>query len=503
MPMFRIALGAIFTECNELGGVPIDLSWFERFDLKHGDEILDMRHGAVGGMLQTIAERGGALAPLLYASTCPGGYITAACYAQLKGELLERLSAALPVDGVLLPLHGAAVAEGVGDLEGDLISAVRQIVGPTVPIVATLDCHAHVTQEMVQGADGLIAWETYPHRDAFGTGQRGANLLLDTLEGGCRPVMVMARVPVITSAIHGSTDGDDPFAVIMRRAKALEGHDGVLSTSIFLVQPFLDQPEMGSGALVITDGNRALAEALALDLAREYWTRRYDFEGDIVAPAEAIRRGLQVAGGPVILVETADCSGGGAAGDSIATLAALLAAETGASALVPVVDPAAAAACHRAGLGHTVTLTVGHALDPRWGNPFSVTGRIGYLGNGRFTYTGGVWDGLEGKMGPTAVLEIGAIHLMITSFATYDWMDEQFQSVGLDAGAAKFVVAKNPMNYRQAYGAIAKAVFVLDTPGPTPPTVRHAPFQRVRRPYFPKDLDIPDLMPTILAPGAA
>ncbi|HQY26228.1 MAG TPA: M81 family metallopeptidase, partial [Thermoflexales bacterium] len=83
--MFRIALGAIFTECNELGGVPIDLSWFERFDLKHGDEIFDMRHGAVGGMLQTIAERGGALAPLLYASTCPGGYITAACYAQLKG----------------------------------------------------------------------------------------------------------------------------------------------------------------------------------------------------------------------------------------------------------------------------------------------------------------------------------------------------------------------------------------------------------------------------------
>jgi len=500
--MFRIALGAIFTECNELGGVPIDLTWFERFDLKHGAEILKMRHGAVGGMLQTVAERGGAPIPLLYASTCPGGYITAACYAQLKGELLERLNAALPVDGVLLPLHGAAVAEGIGDLEGDLISAVRQIVGPLVPIVATLDCHAHVTQEMVAGADGLIAWETYPHRDAFSTGQRGARLVLDMLEGLCRPVMVMARVPVITSAIHGSTDGDDPFAVIMRRAKALEGHDGVLSTSIFLVQPFLDQPEMGSGALVITDGDRARAEALALDLAHEYWTRRFDFEGDIVAPADAIRRGLQIDGGPVILVETADCSGGGAAGDSVATLAALLAAETGESALVPVVDPAAAAACHRAGLGTVVTLTVGHALDPRWGNPISVTGRIGHLSDGRFTYTGGVWDGLEGKMGPTAVLEIGAIRLMITSYATYDWMDEQFQSVGLDARAAKFVVAKNPMNYRQAHGGIAKAVFVLDTPGPTPPTVRHAPFQRVRRPYFPKDLDIPGLVPTLLARDA-
>ncbi|MEO6062782.1 MAG: M81 family metallopeptidase [Thermoflexales bacterium] len=501
--MFKIALGAIFTECNELGGLPIDLSWFERFDLKRGDEILEMRHGAVGGMLQVVGERRSSAVPLVYASTCPGGYITADCYAQLKSELLERLSAAMPVDGVLLPLHGAAVAEGFGDVEGDLISAVRRIVGPAVPIVATLDCHAHVTREMVHGADGLIAWETYPHRDAFSTGQRGARLLLDTLEGRCRPVMVMARVPVITSAIHGSTDGDDPFAVIMRRAKALEGHDGVLSTSIFLVQPFLDQPEMGSGALVITDCNRAQAEALALDLAHEYWTRRFDFEGDIVAPAEAIRRGLQVEGGPVILVETADCSGGGAAGDSIATLAALLAAETGESALIPVVDPAAAAACQRAGLGNVMSLSVGHSLDPHWGKPITITGKIGHLSDGRFTYTGGVWDGLEGKMGPTAVLEIGPMRLMITSYATYDWMDEQFQSVGLDASATKFVVAKNPMNYRQAYGAIAKAIFVLDTPGPTPPTVRHAPFQRVRRPYFPRDLDIPGLVPTILARDAA
>jgi microcystin degradation protein MlrC len=125
------------------------------------------------------------------------------------------------------------------------------------------------------------------------------------------------------------------------------------------------------------------------------------------------------------------------------------------------------------------------------------------LSDGRFTYTGGVWDGLEGKMGPTAVLEIDNLRLMITSFATYDWMDEQFQSVGLDASAAKFVVAKNPMNYRQAYGAKAKAIFVLDTPGPTPPTVRHAPFFRVRRPYFPKDLDIPGLVPTILARDVA
>lgn len=496
--MHRIALGAIFTECNELGGMPIDLSWFERYELKRGDEILSINGGVVGGMLATVKQRGGQPVPLLFASTCPGGYVTADCYERLKHELLERLRAALPVDGVLLPLHGAAVVEGLGDLEGDLILAVRAIVGPAMPIVATLDLHADVTRAMVRGADALVAWETYPHRDAFSTGQRGAALLLDALEGRCRPVMTMAKVPVITGAVHASTEGDDPFAKIMRRAKSHEGRDGVLSTSVFLVQPFLDQPEMGGGALVITDSDPAKADALAEDLAREFWDRRFEFEGDIHTPEEAVRLGLQVAGGPVVLVETSDCAGGGAAGDSIGALSALLEAAPDQSALVPVVDPEAAAACHRAGVGSAVSLAVGHKLDTRWGTPISVTGTVKRLSDGRFQYSGGIWDKVIGDMGPTAVLSVGAIQLMLSSFATYDWMDEQYRSVGLEASEAKFVVAKNPMNYRMAYGPLAKAVFILDTPGPTPATLRHAPFKKVRRPYFPKDADIPGLKPALL-----
>lgn len=496
--MFRIALGAIFTECNELGGVPIEMDWFERYDLKRGDEILAMTGGVVGGMLQVLHEREALPAPCLFASTCPGGHVSAGCYATLKTELLERLAAALPVDGVLLPLHGAAVVEGVGALEGDLIGAVRAMVGPAVPIVATLDCHAHITHDMVRGANALIAWETYPHRDAFSTGQRGARLLLDMLAGRCKPTMAMAKVPVITSAIHGSTDGDGPFAALMRRAKAMEGRDGVLATSVILVQPFLDQPDMGSGAIVITDNDPVGAAELASDLAREYWQRRHEFEGDIYTPAQAIALSEAISTGPIILVETADCAGGGAAGDSIATLAALREARVSTSALIPVVDPAAAAACQRAGPGQTLTLELGHGLDPRWGRPITVTGVVRQVSAGRFRYAGGIWEGVEGDMGPTAVLEIGSLHVMVNTHATYDWMDEQYRSLGLDPRNYRFVVAKNPMNHRQAYLAIASAIFVLDTPGPTPPTLRHAPFKHVRRPYFPKDQDIAGLTPTLL-----
>lgn len=494
----RVALGAIFTECNHLGGVPIDLGWFERYELVRGDAILAIDSSVVGGMMQVLREAAVEVAPLLWASTCPGGPLTADCYAHLKNELLDRLRQALPVDGVLLPLHGAAAAEGIGDLEGDLISAVRAIVGPGIPIVATLDLHAHVSAAMVRDADALVAWETYPHADSYTTGQRGARLLVDTLAGRCRPTMTAALVPVITGAIHGSTEGNDPFARLMRQAKAHEGRNGVLSTSVILVQPFLDVAEMGSGAIVITDNDLDGAVELARELAEAYWAMRFELEPQSWTPAEAIAAGMAVAGGPVILVETADCCGGGAAGDSVATLAALLRTDRQDRAFVPVVDPGAATACHQAEVGAQVTLLLGHQLDPRWGQPITVTGEVVTLSDGRFRYQGGIYDGVEGNMGPTAVLAMAGIRVLITTYGTYDWRDEQYRAVGLDPVTAKFVVAKNPMNYRLAYGALAKAIFILDTPGPTPPTIRHAQFTQLQRPYFPLDAEILGLTPTIL-----
>jgi len=497
-PLPRIAIGSIFTESNQLGGVPTELEDFERCELRQGPEVLEVETGVVGGMLRMLRENQAQPVPLLCASAYPGGPLSSGCYARLRTELLDRLRRALPVEGVLLPLHGSAVAEGTEDIEGDLIQAVRQIAGPAVPIVATLDLHAHVTPAMVQGADALIAWETYPHRDAFDTGVRGARMLLDILSGRCRPAMAMAKVPVITGAIHGSTEGNDPFAQLMRWTKAHEGRDRVVSTSLFMVHPPLDQPGLGSGGLVITDGDLDRAVFLARQIAEKYWARRFELEPRVFTPEEAIAQGLQVEGVPVVLVEASDCCGGGAAGDSAATLKALLAAGIEEPALVPVVDPEAAGICHRAGADREVEVELGHRLDPRWGKPVRVKGRVIGLSEGRFRYRGGIWDGVEGDMGPSAVLGLGAIRVLVATHATYDWLDEQFRSVHLDPAAAKFIVAKNPMNYRQAYGSIAKAIFVLDTPGPTPATLRHVRYQHLKRPYFPLDPDIPGLEPTIL-----
>ncbi|MCP4169805.1 MAG: M81 family metallopeptidase, partial [Fuerstiella sp.] len=225
-----------------------------------------------------------------------------------------------------------------------MIRRARQLVGADIPIIVTLDLHAHVTQDMVEFSNAIIAWETYPHHDQYQTGERAAQLLLDVLGGHCHPTMAMGKVPVITSAVHGSTNDDDPFADVMRYTKSLEQRTDVLSTSLFLIHPYMDCENMGSGGLVVTDDNPSLAAELATDIALKYWDRRHDLEPKTLPPPAAIAQGLQVKGGPVILVETSDCCGGGAAGDSIATLSALVDSDSDVFSIVPVVDPQAAAA---------------------------------------------------------------------------------------------------------------------------------------------------------------
>ena len=494
----RIAIGGILTECNHLGGVPINMDVYESSELRRDQEVLQATTSVLGGMLATMRKLEMQPVPLLFASACAGGPVVRSCYGQLREEWFQRLKQACPVDGVLLPLHGSALVEGLDDPEGDMIQAARDLVGPNVPIIVTLDLHAHVTPQMVANADALIAWETYPHRDQFETGARAVRLLAQMLTSGCRPVMAMSKVPVITSAIHGSTDGDDPFADLMRLTKSFEERAGVLSTSLFLVHPYMDCEGMGSGGLVVTDNDLNTAVELSQEIASRYWDRRFDLEPTTVSPQLAIAKGLELRGGPVILVETADCCGGGAAGDSVACLSVLVDAEIDVPSIVSVVDPEAAAACHAAGVGATVTLDIGHKLDPRWGLPRSFKGTVKRLTDGQFTYRGGQWHGDLASMGPTAVFRIGSIDVILTSRATYDWADEQLLSVGLKPHRAKFIVAKNPMNYRVAFGSIAKAVFVVDTPGPTPPTLKHVQFKKLRSPYFPADSQIIGLRPVVL-----
>lgn len=493
----RVAVGSILTECNQFGGKLIEHAEFARSQLARGQDVMSIEGGAVGGMLHTLHERHAEIVPLVVASAYPGGPIAQECYAQLKEDLLADLTNALPVDGVLLALHGAAVTSEIDDVEGDLVAAAREILGPSVPVIGTLDLHANVTAQMMRHADGLVAWETYPHVDPFTTGVRGARLLLGTLDGTHKPAMAMAKVPILTSAINASTVGEGPFADVMRLAKSFEEQPGILSTSAFHAHATLDVPEMGGGGLVITNGDEELAADLANRIAQLMWEKRFALEPETLTPEEAVREGLKIPGGPIVLVECADCVGGGAAGDSVVTIPALQVLTSG-FAIIPVVDPEAAALCHEAGEGNSVSVTLGHKVDPQWGRPLSLSGTVKTVSDGNFQYTGGIWAHEWAEMGPSAVLECGSAQILITTHGTYEWRDEQIRALNMDIEGAKFIVAKNPMNFRQTYNEIAKGEFILDTPGATPPTLKHFTYHKVPRPYFPMVSDIPEFSPTLL-----
>src|SRR3954447_24785313 len=171
---YRVAVGSILTESNQFTDKVTTLADFERTELRRGADILEVDAGVIGGMLSALRERDLEILPLIVATAVPGGVLTSECYQHLKGELLASLKATLPVDAVLLGLHGAAAVADEDDLEGNLLEATRELVGPQVPVIVTLDLHAHVTGKMVQHADALLAWETYPHKDSFMTGCRSA-----------------------------------------------------------------------------------------------------------------------------------------------------------------------------------------------------------------------------------------------------------------------------------------------------------------------------------------
>jgi microcystin degradation protein MlrC len=280
----------------------------------------------------------------------------------------------------------------------------------------------------------------------------------------------------------------------MREAKALEAMPGVLSTSVFLVGSYIDVQDMGCSTVVVTDGDACLASGFAEELARQFWMRRHDFTVETMSVAEAVRRGREIDGGPVLLLDTADTTGGGASGDSIGLVRGLLDAGVQEPCLAMVVDPDGGERCRDVAVGQEVTLELGHRLDPKWGEPLTITAKVLRKSDGRFRYRGGILGGVWASMGPSVVIEVGAMRVLVMSVPTYDWAYEQYEAVGMDPGQAKFVGVKNMMNFRFGYRDVMKGYFVLDLPGPTPPDMRALPFRCVNRPIFPLDgIEIPEI----------
>ncbi|WP_169742753.1 M81 family metallopeptidase [Muricoccus aerilatus] len=488
----KVAVASFEFEGNTLSDQLHRREDFARKVLAEGAGVIPATEGrdlAVTGGIETLQVAGFTVHPVLVAHGGSGGRVEGTFYRETRDRIITGIAALTPLDGVFLALHGAMISEGEDDPEGEILWRLREALGPDVPIAASLDLHAHVTPRMVEAATILVGYETYPHVDAHSTGVRAAQLLVETLLGKVRPTMRLKRLDALLPVAGGATNGDMPMAQLRVSARKAEQERRVLSASYFPVQPWLDIPDLGIAGLAITNDDAAGAEQVADAIVREMWDRRREFEIPLLAPDEAVLRALGHSARRVLISDAPDCVGGGAPGDAPAVLAALLRHATHVPAAVLVVDPPAAAAAKASGIGATLRTELGSKLDPRFHPPVEVEAVVESLHDGHFVYGGGISAGTPGNMGNTAVLRVGQLRIVVPTFATYEYADEQYRAVGIDIGSCRIIALKNPMNFRTMLDEETDWLMISGA-GPTTPSLESIDWRVKQRPFWPCD-DLP------------
>jgi microcystin degradation protein MlrC len=485
----RFFIAMFSHETNTFSTIPTDRRQFEARDLRYGGEILETYRGTgtcLGGMIDAAGARGVTLVPSLAAAAAPAGRVTKDIYEDVEQRLLADLRAAGPLDGVLLDLHGAMVPEAGEGGEGGILAAVRGAVGAEVPIAVTLDFHGNVTRAMVEHATLLHGYKTYPHVDMYDRGREATERLIDVVQQRVRPAVAHRQPPLLPPlGRQGTARG--PMRRLYDRAAEMERDRKVVSISIFAGFPLADIHDAGLSVYVVTDGDQALADRLADELAALAWEHRHEFIHEAVPVKDAVAQALAIDGRPVILADMADNTGGGAAGDGTEVLRELLRVGARSTTVACLWDPEAAAACARAGVAATVTLRVGGKVDDRHGAPVEVTGRVRTLSDGRFVHKGPMMRGLEGRLGTTAVLDVNDVKVILISHRWQTLDPEMIRFVGIDPLGEKVLVVKSTIHYRAAFEPIAHAIIEVDAPGLSSSNLARFAFTRVRRPIFPLD----------------
>lgn len=488
----RIAIGQLWQETNTFNPMPTTRADFEQFGVLRGAELVERLADTnePGGFIQSLHAwpEQPEIVGLVRLPAWPSGRATHETFQWLKEEMVATVRNAGPVDAVLLALHGAMVADGVPDVEGEILRAVRGVIGPTIPLVATLDLHTNITRLMVATADALVLYHTAPHIDVFETGKRGAAVLRRILVDKARPVTAYQKLPLVVPAERANTQ--DPASVsfgLREQLQALERNPRVLAAGLATVQPWLDIPEMGSSVVVVTDGDAELARSSCASVAQTVWSRRREYLPELTPLADAVREAHQTSDGLVVLSDSADATTSGAPGDSTHVLGELVKCEWPRPALVTLVAPEIVAEAKRRAIGASWTASLGGVRDHRFSKPLSLQVEVVNLFEAQFTISGHLARNLAIDMGPSAVLRHGNVHIIVTSRSGPHFAPELFRAAGFDPFAASVLVAKSPCGFRAAYEAKAKKIFVVRARGCAPSDFWKYEYRDIPRPLWPWD----------------
>ena len=485
--MARIAIGGFQHETNTFAP---SLATLREFEL--GGEWPELTTGAalpervrgmnlpIAGFIEEAERSGHSLLPTTWSSASPSSYVTEHAYEHIAGLILDGLRTARPVDAVYLCLHGAMVAEHLEDGEGELLRRVRALVGGETAVVASLDFHSNMTPGMIEYADALVGYRTYPHVDMADTGRRTARHL-DRLLGGPRAMHKAFRQVPFMIPLTWQCTTSEPMRSIMAMRDELEDGE-VASLTVMAGFPAADIHHCGPSVFgygLSRDAVDGAVDAIANEVER----REHEFEGVLHPADEGVRRAMEIARGasrPVVIADTQDNPGAGGDSDTTGMLRALVSNDAPQAALGMLFDPDAALAAHAAGSGSAINIALGGKSGIPGDAPFSAEFVVEQIGDGRFTGTGSMYGGARMNLGPMASLRIRDIQVLVGSRKAQLADLAMYRHCGIEPTTRKIIVNKSSVHFRAVFEPIASEVLICVAPGPMAADPGSLPWTRLR-----------------------
>jgi microcystin degradation protein MlrC len=485
----RVAVGGYLVAANSFATQRTGLERFQRSDLS-GDNLINTMgssENAIAGFLRGAREQGWNVTPLHYFFPGLAGKNTDEGHQWAKETIVNSLRQARPVDGVFLQLHGTAASDSIADCDGDLLRAIRGVVGDRIPVIASLDGHANVSQLMVSQATMLIGVKTNPHYDFLTVGQQAARVMAGVLDGSLRPAMAWAQPALVAPLQKLYIAPGWPMDHLIRLARnRAAGNARVLDISLLGGFFVSDRQETGPAVVVTTNQEPTLGHEIADEIKETCWARRREFLTDMVSVADAVREAIATDENPVVLGDLADSGGAGTPGDGTAILAELLKQNARGAVVGNIADPAAVQQAIAAGVGQQVTLTVGGKVDRFHGEPISISGRVRVIHDGIYTASTKFNFGTYHR-GPTVVVDCGGTEVILTPRQCLVFEPNHFRSLGIEPAQRKILVCKAELQHRAGMATVARTFIDVDAPGLATQDLRRLPFKEIRRPVFPLD----------------
>jgi microcystin degradation protein MlrC len=485
--MTRIAVGGFLHETNTFAPTKATYDAFVQGGgwppMSQGAKLLEkMRNINVGmaGFVPAAEAQGWELVPTIWCAASPSAHVTKDAYERVAEVIVEGIKAAGSIDAVYLDLHGAMVTEHLDDGEGEILARVRKVIGNDLPLVVSLDLHANVTPEMVEHADALIAYRTYPHVDMADTGRAAAKHLALLLKTRQKMAKAFRQLPFLIP-ISWQCTNDQPTKGIYQKLAALQS-EAVPTLSFAPGFPAADFVHCGPSVFAY-GRTQADADAAADKLAALIESHENDFDGRIYTPDEGVRHAMELATRakkPIIIADTQDNPGAGGDSDTTGMLRALVRNNAKRAAIGAIYDPASAKAAHAAGVGATVTLALGGKSGIPGDAPYKETFVVEKLSDGQFVASGPYYGGRDMDMGPSAALRIGDVRVVVSSHKAQLADQSMYRYVGIEPTEQSILVNKSSVHFRADFEPIAEKLLICAAPGAMPADTAALPWTRLR-----------------------